>query len=153
MSLYAYLPTLNKRLSINRLKIPVELCHIIKSYLFYDSESMKFIKMRSSKKNELPLIKKAWSRNNCSLFNGVTPDSPHWVWGFTDENNSQQLEYIQFQGENCHSCGEYAFISYTSNPHLQSKLPICFCIDIDEHIFGQVDDIDEHTDNEDEYDY
>ena len=127
MSLHTYLSTTNKQLSINRLKIPLELCYVIKSYLFHDKESMTFIKMRSSTKNEVPLIKKAWSRNNCYSFNGVTSDSPHWVWGFTDENNSQQLEYIQLQGENCHSCGEYAFISYISNPHLHSKLSTCFC--------------------------
>lgn len=144
MSLYAYLQTLNKRLSINRLKIPIELCHIIKSYLFYDSESMKFIKMRSSKKNELPLIKKAWSRNNCPPFNWrITPNSPTWVWGFTSENDRQGFQYIQLQGENCHYCGEYAYISYKTKPHLHSKLSICFCND----------DTDDDTDDEGEDDY
>ena len=130
MSMYTYLPTVNKRLLINKLKIPLEMCHIIKSYLFYDKESMTFIKMRSSKKNEVPLIKKAWSRNNCHAFaNGTSnrENSPTWVWGFTSENDRQHLQYARLQGENCPSCGEYVFISYISNPHLHSKLSICCC--------------------------
>jgi hypothetical protein len=46
--------------------------------------------------------------------NGTSNRENSRVWGFTSENDSQQLQYTQLQGENCPSCGEYTFISYTT---------------------------------------
>mgnify|MGYP006082621659 CR=1 FL=1 len=115
-----------KQLNINQLALPLEICDLIQSYLFYNKESITFIKKISSNKLELTLIKKAWTRTNSS---GLTPDSSNWIWGFTHENDPYQKEYLQMQGENCPSCGEYKYISYSTNPHLHSKLSICFCSD------------------------
>ena len=125
-----------KQLNINQLALPLEICDLIQSYLFYNKESITFIKKLSSNKHELTLIKKAWTRTNSSGFSPsgmsidrLTPDSSNWVWGFTHENDPYQKEYLQMQGENCPSCGEYKYISYRTKPHLHSKLSICFCSD------------------------
>ena len=123
-----------KQLNINQLKLPIEICDLIQSYLFYNKESITFIKKLSSNKLELTLIKKAWTRTNIfpvppSVLRNqrLTAESSNWVWGFTSFNDPFQKDTLQLQGENCPSCGEYKYISYRTKPHLHSKLSICFC--------------------------
>ena len=91
-----------KQLNINQLALPLEICDLIQSYLFYNKESITFIKKLSSNKLELTLIKKAWTRTNSSGFSPsgmpidrLTPDSSNWIWGFTHENDPYQKEYLQ----------------------------------------------------------
>ena len=123
-----------KQLNINQLHLPIEICDLIQSYLFYNKESITFIKKISSNKQELSLIKKAWTRTNIfpvptSVLRSdrLTEEGSNWIWGFTNYNDPFQKDSLQLQGENCPSCGEYKYISYRTKPHLHSKLSICFC--------------------------
>ena len=122
-------------LTINKLYIPLELCHIIKKYLYYDIDSLKFIKELTKQKKELPIIKSALSRNNMPLwlrYEGVTVQfdenyehCEHWIFGFTRSYNNNKFESLQLQGENCSICGEYRYSSH--QPHTKSNLKICSC--------------------------
>jgi len=116
-------------LTINKLPIPLEVCHIIKNYLYYDIDSFNFIKELTKQKKELPIIKSAWSRNNMPSWTHDAQEQfdenyEHWIFGFTRSHN--KFESLQLQAENCSICGEYIYTS-TNHPHTKSNLKICSC--------------------------
>ena len=139
-----------KLLVLNKIynsKIPLEVVGIIKNYAFYNSEKLPFLKILTTKKKEIPLIKLAWSRNKRPLWEreqrfpgeptrNVTETSSRWMFGFTYDNipsvslndpHGLDSYKLQMQGENCIKCGEYTYLCYSYKPHLHSKLSICFC--------------------------
>jgi len=116
---------------INNSKIPLEVLSIIKDYVFYNIETIAFLKKISTKKKELPIIKTAFTRNNLpdwiSDLSGVqlTENSSKWMfWSIVPNKWSRRLKIM---GENCRKCGEYSYISYTSIPYVLSKINICLC--------------------------
>ena len=46
----SFIKPTNSLLAINKLYIPLELCDIIKKYLYYDIDSLKFIKKITKQK-------------------------------------------------------------------------------------------------------
>ena len=128
---------------INKFKIPLDVCHIIKEYAYYDNKSVDFLKELTKQKKELLFIKGAWSRNNVPawLINPmaiITEHTEHWIFGFcndlnfffedhTLDYNIHDYEKLQLQGENCKKCGEYKLLAYSSRLKLPSKLKICEC--------------------------
>jgi hypothetical protein len=110
-------------LTINKLHIPLELCNIIKKYLYYDIDSLNFIKELTKQKKEIPIIKSALSRNNMPQWthNHIErrdENSEHWIFGFTRSRNNK-FESLQLQGENCSICGEFI--------KRRGDLKICHC--------------------------
>jgi len=107
----SFIKPTNSLLAINKLYIPLELCDIIKKYLYYDIDSLKFIKKLTKQKKELKLIKSALSRNNMPLWTHnpierTEENSEHWIFGFMRSRNNK-FESLQLQGENCSICGEF----------------------------------------------
>ena len=116
-------------LAINKLYIPLEVCHIIKNYLYYDINSLKFIKELTKQKKELPIIKSAWSRNNMPLWTHIetlNENSEHWIFGFTRSYNNN-FESLQLQAENCYFCGEFKLITIWKRKGSFSNMKLCHC--------------------------
>jgi len=107
----SFIKPTNSLLAINKLYIPLELCDIIKKYLYYNIDSLNFIKKLTKQKKELKLIKSALSRNNMPLWTNnpierTEENSEHWIFGFMRSRNNK-FESLQLQGENCSICGEF----------------------------------------------
>jgi len=115
-----------KLLAINNIRLPLDVLNIVKDYTFYTVNSMAHVRKLITEKKELPLIKRAWSRNNIlNRFHYETDRmfEEHWIFGFTRENGPN--ETLQLQGVNCKKCGEYETNRYSYHPHLHSNLPFC----------------------------
>ena len=127
---------------INNLKIPLELCNLIKEYTYYDNKSIHFLKELTKQKKEITLIKSAWSRNNIPdwIVNPITPNDENWIFGFcndidlffleeehTSNYSIHENENLQLQGENCNKCGEFKVLAYSRWFNLQPKLKLCDC--------------------------
>ena len=117
-----------KLLTINNIKLPLDVLNIVKDYAFYTIDTMSYVRKLITEKKELLLIKKAWSRNN--ILNRFHQESArvfeeHWIFGFTRENDP--FENLQLQGVNCKKCGEYETNRYSYKPHLHSNLRFCCC--------------------------
>lgn len=115
-----------KLLTINNLRLPLDVLNIVKDYTFYTVNSMAHTRKLITEKKELELIKKAWSRNNIwNKFHYETERmfEEHWIFGFTYHNGPN--ETLQLQGVNCKKCGEYETNRYSYHPHLHSNLPFC----------------------------
>jgi hypothetical protein len=128
---------------INNLKIPLELCNLIKEYAYYDNKCINFLKELTKHKKEISLIKSAWSRNNIPnwLLNPMqilNEETEHWIFGFCNDrdffNEDHALDYnihdyerLQLQAENCSKCGEFKILSYSKWLNLSPKLKLCDC--------------------------
>ena len=119
-----------KQFIISKLKLPLELTDVIKSYLFYDIVTGNKIKSYKLYKNKL--IEEVNSSLKCGYING-------W-WGSylssnlnndaedSDTEEDDPYENSICSGENCLKCGNFKNISYNDN--LYDKLPekiICNC--------------------------
>jgi len=126
----SFIKPTNSLLAINKLYIPLEVCDIIKNYLYYDINSLKFIKELTKQKKELKLIKSAWSRNNMPLWTHIEKteeNSEHWIFGFTRSYNNNTFESLQLQGENCYFCGEFKLITIWKRKGSFSNMKLCHC--------------------------
>ena len=129
---------------INNLKIPLELCNLIKEYTYYDNKSINFLKELTKQKKEIRLIKSAWSRNNIPnwLLNPMeilTEYTDHWIFGFCSDRDFfyedhsldsriHEYEKLQLQGESCSKCGEFKFLAYSARRiNFEPKLKLCSC--------------------------
>jgi len=119
---------------INKLKLPLEICGIIKEFIFYDKNSLHFIKKLTTEKKELGAINKAWSsRNNTDsifslhpLASLYTEKSSTWVFRLPNyEWHSKRMHAILC--ENCPKCGEFKYISYKFKPHVHTNYNLCLC--------------------------
>ena len=116
---------------INKLKLPLEICGIVKEFLFYDKNSLCFIKKLTTEKKELGAINKAWSRRNPPLWpftpfeNPYTEESSKWI--FELPNYEWYSKKSIFTCENCPKCGEYKYIAYKLKPHVLCNYDICNC--------------------------
>ena len=118
-----------KQLILNKLKLPIELCDIIKSFSFYDMKTAEKNKIcKENKKNLLHQIK-----------NNVVCGSVKNYWGCYLSNNKfgqnkesddeDSYENSICSGENCVQCGNYLNIS-EYNRYIFDLLPdkiICKC--------------------------
>jgi len=104
---------------INKIRHPMDVLNIIKSYIFYDMKSLKFTKKIASKKEKFTQEIKD-SKKIIIYSNGY--------WGLHLKPIYQQN--AQFQGYNCNMCGEYTLVMWSQKKYkIKSTLPICFCSD------------------------
>lgn len=107
-------------LHINKLEKPMDVLNIIKSYLFYDSETLKFAKKVASKNKKITLdIKNSKKITSDGVMGGC--------WSFNLKPRYQ--EKAEFQGYNCNICGEYTFVLWKKYKNTNNTVPICFCSD------------------------
>jgi hypothetical protein len=103
---------------INKMRSPMDVLNIIKSYIFYDMKSLKFAKKVASKKEEITQEVKDSKKITANGY-----------WGLQLKPRYQQK--AQFQGYNCNICGEYTLVLWKKYKKMKSTLPICFCSDED----------------------
>lgn len=96
-------------LHINKIEKPMDVLNIIKSYLFYDMETLIFVKKAASKKEKI--TKKIKDSNK---FTGAN-------WSLKPRKKAQ--------GYNCNICGEYTLAIWKKYKNTNNTLPICFCSD------------------------
>jgi hypothetical protein len=116
-----------KLITINNIKLPMDLINIIKSYTYYDINSLGYIKYLSKKNPNLEKIKSAISRNNNQNYFDDNDSNESWLFGFVDG-----IETLQFQCINCAKCGNYKDLSELNHflYIIYKKIPImCLCID------------------------
>lgn len=107
-------------LYINKIEKPMDVLNIIKSYLFYDSETLKFAKKVASKNKKITrVIKNSKKRTSDGVMGGY--------WSLNLKLSYQQKSY--FQGYNCIICGEYTLTLWKNYKNTNNTLPICFCSD------------------------
>ena len=113
-----------KLLLLNKLKKPMEIINIIKSYIFYDINSLNFaIKVASKKENHISKIK---SSLKASLIINKTG-----YWSLYLSETYEEKSY--FQGYNCNICGEFTLVNWKNHKNIISGLPICFCSDEEDY--------------------
>jgi hypothetical protein len=132
MSISHFIKPYEKIKCINKLKLPLEICSVIKEFIFYDKNSLHFIKKLTTEKKELDAINKAWSRNNLivSLWRPqnvlYTEKSSRWSFRLSNyewhPSRSQSL-----LGENCVKCGEFIYVSYKYKPDIHINYNLCLC--------------------------
>ena len=98
----------------------MDVLNIIKSYIFYDMETLKFTKKVASKKENLT----EEINNSIKVSSNTTG-----YWGLHLKPQYQQKPY--FQGYNCNACGEFTLVHWKKHKNIISRLPICFCSDED----------------------
>ena len=101
---------------INKIRYPMDVLNIIKSYIFYDKKSLIFAKKIASKKE---IITEEIKDSKKITANGY--------WGLQLKPRYQQK--AQFQGYNCIICGEYTLVLWKKYKNTNNTLPICFCSD------------------------
>ena len=107
---------------INKIHQPMDVLNIIKSYIFYDIESLIFAKKAASKKEII--TKKIKDSNK------ISSEFNPGYWGLNLNPRYKQKD--QFQGYNCGKCGEFTLVHWEGQfSNIESKLPICFCTDED----------------------
>lgn len=119
---------------INKLKLPFEICGIVKEFLFYDKNSLHFIKKLTTEKKELGAINNAWSRKNPApwLFtasgNLYTEKSSKWAFALPPDEFVRSKHGI-FLCENCPKCGEFKYIAWRNQfkPHAHANYNLCAC--------------------------
>jgi len=107
-------------LFINKLLITMDVLNIIKSYIYYDVESLNFAKKITKKNEKLTNKIKDSKKITCS---------PTGYWSLQLKPKYKQK--AQFQGYNCNICGEYTLVLWKKYKNINSSLPICFCSDED----------------------
>jgi hypothetical protein len=103
-------------LHINKIEKPMDVLNIIKSYLFYDSETLKFAKKVASKNKKITQVIKNSKKTTCDGY-----------WGLQLKPIYQQK--ARFQAYNCIICGEYTLTIWKNYKNTNNTLPICFCSD------------------------
>ena len=132
MSIANFINPFDKIKYINKLKLPFEICGIVKEFLFYDKNSLHFIKKLTTEKKELGTINNAWSRKNPApwLFtasgNLYTDKSSNWAFAPPLDEFVRSKRDI-FLCENCPKCGEFKYISYKFKPHVHTNYNLCAC--------------------------
>jgi hypothetical protein len=101
-------------LVINKINIPMDVLNIIKSYIYYDINSLNFAKKIAFKKKNINNL----IQDNRHFY--TTPHRSQWRFG-TGCNNI-------WGGYNCPTCGEYTLIMWKRST-IRNTLPICFCSD------------------------
>ena len=114
--------TTEKLNNLDKLKLPIELIDIIKSFAFYEVNTQPYYKIViKNKENISDKIEKF------VYFPGYY--SGHWALGCTVVVSSDfPLKHIQFQAVNCIFCGEYkTFSSKMWKKGRINKLKTCHC--------------------------
>lgn len=116
---------------INKLKLPLEICGVVKEFLFYDKNSLHFIKKLTTEKKELGAINKAWSRNNPAPWLFTAPGNLYTekssTWAFALPNYEWHSKCGIFLCENCPKCGEFKYIAHKFKPNVHTNYNLCAC--------------------------
>lgn len=134
---------------------------IIKSFAFYDINSVSFAKYLHFQKNKLinDDINNAASRKNgyrTPLYEEIGRPSfdddntvgHHWIFKIYRSiyNSNDYRVEVQLQGLNCTKCGEYMYL--TNGNEYPNRYPLCCC----QYHNDRIQDYDYETDDYEEYD-
>jgi hypothetical protein len=114
--------------AVNNMILPLDVINIIKSYAYYDTNSVEYAKKLAEKNPTLEKIKKAISRNNNKDYFENSDKNELWLFGFDEDTH----EKIQLQCVNCSKCGNYKDVSEDTilKYIIRKKIPIlCLCSD------------------------
>ena len=102
-------------LVINKINIPMDVLNIIKSYIYYDINSLNFAKKIASKKININNF-----IQDSLYFYDIPQHVSNWRFGLGCNNI--------WGGYNCPTCGEYTLVMW-KRATIRNTLPICFCSD------------------------
>jgi hypothetical protein len=115
-----------KQFIISKLKLPLELTDVVKSYLFYDIVTGNKIKSYKLYKNKL--IEEVNFSLKCGYVNGWWGSYLSYKLDEEDTDEDEPYDNSICSGENCLKCGNFKNISYNDNLYdiLPEKI-ICNC--------------------------
>lgn len=117
--MYFQHPTLTLLL-INKIPKPMDILHIVKSFLFYDKKSLTFAKKVTQQKKLI----------NCLINEGrsdIISSSGYWIFDILSLHNKHIIN--TFQAYNCTKCGEFSLVMWTNyKVNNYPTLPKCTCV-------------------------